>query len=73
MTNDLSTQKKQKSPPTHTVHRKYWNGKRTDFETPGVAWIREDGGLYIKLHGTQLISEGFYAFPVKSNTSGDGQ
>lgn len=73
MTNDTPIQEKQKSPPTHNICRKYWNGKRTEFETLGVAWARDDGGLYIKLHGKQIIDSGFYAFPIKDNTSGAGQ
>lgn len=73
MTSDRQLNEKQKSQPTHSIRRKFWNGKRTDFETLGVAWERDDGGLYIKLHGTQIIESGFYAFPINNDTSGDGQ
>lgn len=73
MTSDTHINEKQTSKPTHSIRRKFWNGKRTDFETLGVAWERDDGGLYIKLHGKQIIESGFYAFPIKDNTSGDGQ
>jgi len=48
--------------PTHTLRKKVGYGKQTSFENIGVAWAREDGGLYIKLHGTQIIDSGFYAF-----------
>ncbi len=54
---------KKPSTPTHAVCKKFWNGKRNEFETLGVAWQRDDGGLYIKLHGTQIIDGGFYVFP----------
>ncbi len=73
MSSDRQLNEKQKSHPTHSIRRKFWNGKRTDFETLGVAWDRDDGGLYIKLHGTQIIESGFYAFPINNDTSGDGQ
>jgi len=53
------------SKPTHILRKKVGYGKKADFETIGAAWAREDGGLYIKLHGTQIIESGFYAFPVK--------
>ena len=56
---------KSNSKPTHTLRKKVGYGKNTDFETIGAAWAREDGGLYIKLHGTQIIDSGFYAFPIK--------
>ena len=60
---------KTNSQPTHTVRKKVWNGKRTDYEIIGVAWSREDGGLYVKLYGTQVLDHGFYAFPNKSETA----
>lgn len=58
--------------PTHTLRKKFWSGKRTDFETIGVAWEREDGGLYIKLYGAQIIDSGFYAFPNKDQHNHEG-
>jgi len=32
--------------PTHTLRKKVGYGKQTSFESIGVAWAREDGGLY---------------------------
>jgi len=58
--------------PTHTLRKKVGYGKQVDFETIGVAWAREDGGLYIKLHGTQIIDSGFYAFQNKDQTITEG-
>ena len=55
------------SKPTHNLRKKVGYGKQTEFETIGVAWAREDGGFYVKLHGTQIIDGGFYAFPVKQD------
>ena len=55
--------------PTHTLRKKVGYGKQTSFESIGVAWAREDGGLYIKLHGTQIIDSGFYAFQNKDQTT----
>ena len=66
MTNQENTSnQKANAKPTHTLRKKVGYGKNTDFETIGAAWVREDGGLYIKLHGTQIIDGGFYAFPIK--------
>ncbi len=53
------------SKPTHTLRRKVYGDDEVEFETLGVAWEREDGGLYIKLYGTQIIEGVFYAFPNK--------
>jgi len=66
----MTTQKntineKSSSRPTHNLRKKIGYGKQTDFETIGVAWTRENGGLYIKLYGTQVFDGGFYAIPVK--------
>lgn len=68
MTTQFENQKSSKK-PTHTLRKKYWNGKRTDFETLGVAWQNDDGSLYIKLYGTQVIDSGFHAFPNKEETT----
>ena len=62
-TSNQSTETK----PTHNLCVKAGYGKKTKFETIGVAWVRQDGGLYIKLHGTQIVDSGFYAFPVKDS------
>lgn len=68
-TQDKTISEKTATPPTHTVRKKVWNGKRTDYEIIGVAWAREDGGLYVKLYGTQILDHGFYAFPNKSESA----
>lgn len=65
MQTQKSTQTETKSTlPTHNIRRKIGYGKQANFETIGVAWERDDGGLYIKLHGIQVVDSGFYAFAV---------
>ena len=56
-----------KMKPTHNLRMKVGYGKQVHFETIGVAWAREDGGFYIKLHGTQIIDSGFFAVPVQTH------
>jgi len=63
-TQENTSNGKSNAKPTHTLRKKVGYGKQTDFETIGAAWVRDDGGLYIKLHGTQIIDSGFYAFPI---------
>ncbi len=67
----MSNQSKSSSKPTHSLRKKVGYGKNTEFETIGVAWEREDGGLYIKLYGTQFIDSGFYAFPYADQQTGN--
>jgi hypothetical protein len=56
--------------PTHIVRQKSGYGKNTSFETLGVAWSREDGSLYIKLYGKQVVDGGFYVFAAKDQENG---
>jgi len=64
-----NTNQKNTTRPTHSVYKKVGYGKQVNFETIGVAWDRENGGLYIKLHGTQIVDGGFYVSPVKQSSS----
>ncbi len=60
---------KTNSKPTHNLRKKNGYGKQANFETIGVAWAREGGGLYIKLYGAQVIDGGFYAVLVNEQTT----
>lgn len=53
--------------PTHVVKVRHGNGKGATYEQIGVAWRNESGALYVKLYGTQVVSEGFtlYEIPEK--------
>lgn len=73
MTTSTGNTTDKNSKPTHTLRKKVGYGKQTVFETIGVAWEREEGGLYIKPYGTQIIDGGFYAFPNKGHTEEDSQ
>ena len=42
-------------------------GKKATYERIGAAWQNEDGAIYVKLHGTQLVSQGFTLYPVEDN------
>lgn len=54
-------EREQKTPrqPTHIVKMLRTEGDRSSFDRIGAAWERDDGSLYVKLHGTQIVSEGF--------------
>ncbi len=42
--------------PTHIAKVRHGFGKKATYERVGVAWLNEDGSLYVKLHGTQILS-----------------
>tara|TARA_B100001989_G_scaffold225621_1_gene180762 strand:- start:872 stop:1093 length:222 start_codon:yes stop_codon:yes gene_type:complete len=73
MTTENNTQNKGNTKPTHNICKSVGHGKNSSLETIGAAWSRDDGGLYIKLHGTQIIEGGFYAFPINKDENGAGQ
>ncbi|PLU25734.1 hypothetical protein [Sinorhizobium medicae] len=50
--------------PTHVVKMLKTEGDRSTFDRIGVAWERDDGSLYVKLHGTQIVAEGFTLYPM---------
>lgn len=42
--------------PTHVAKVRHGKGQNATYERIGVAWKNEDGGVYVKLHGTQIVS-----------------
>jgi len=50
--------------PTHVAKARTGFGKNVSFDQVGVAWQNEDGSFYIKLYGTQVISN-FSLYAIK--------
>jgi len=42
-------------------------GKKATYERIGAAWLNEDGSVYVKPYGTQVIGQGFTLYPVEDN------
>ena len=42
-------------------------GKKATYEQIGAAWLTEDGAIYVKLAGTQVVSQGFTLYAVEDN------
>lgn len=42
--------------PTHIAKIRRGYGRKANYERIGVAWKNEDGSLYVKLAGTQVVS-----------------
>ncbi len=49
-----------KAQPTHDVRVQRADG---GYETIGAAWPKDNGGLWVKLSGEQIITRGFYVLP----------
>lgn len=64
-TNETEQNNKSKS-PTHIAKVRHGYGKTASYEQIGAAWKNEKGSFYIKLHGTQIVSE-FMLYELKSN------
>ena len=62
-----------KNKPTHVVKTRDGQGKKATYERIGVAWHNaETGALYVRLHGTQIISEGFTLYPIEVDQAQGG-
>lgn len=55
--------------PTHNATTRTGHGKQATYERIGVAWKNDDGSYYVKLHGTQVVSQ-FTLYPIKSEQTG---
>lgn len=60
-----------RNPPTHVIKARTGTGQKASYERLGAAWLNpEDGSLYIRLHGTQIIKGGFTAYPLDDDQGG---
>lgn len=50
--------------PTHDVSVKRGSGDEARYERIGAGWQREDGSIYVKLVGTQLVTGGFTLYAI---------
>ena len=58
--------------PTHVAKVRHGYGKKATYERIGVAWQNEDGSLYLKLSGTQVVSAlTLYALEDKEAVTAD--
>lgn len=50
--------------PAMIAKQRVGKGKYATYERIGVAWLNDDGSLYVKVHGTQVITGGFNLYPI---------
>lgn len=63
--NDRSSER-ESNKPTHVVKVRNGTGKKASYDRIGVAWENDqDGSLYVRVHGTQIISGGFTCYPIE--------
>ena len=60
---NTETEKTKGNPPTHIAKVRHGSGEGATYEQIGAAWLNEKGAIYIKLHGTQVVS----AFSLYAN------
>ena len=56
--------------PTHVAKVRHGYGKKATYERIGVAWRNDDGSLYVKLSGTQVVSA-LTLYELEANTQED--
>ncbi|MEL6120172.1 MAG: hypothetical protein AAFR49_10890, partial [Pseudomonadota bacterium] len=51
--------------PTHVAKVRIGQGKRAQYERIGVAWAKEDGSIFVRPYGKQIIDDGFALYPIE--------
>lgn len=70
MRNNRTNNGNGKQKPNYIAKRQDGYGKNVSFTRVGAAWNREDNGsIYIKFHGTQIIDDPVYLFPVEDENN----
>lgn len=59
--------------PTMTAKQRVGYGKNTSYERLGVAWNNDDGSIYVRVHGTQIITGGFVLYPIEDDGDKAGE
>ena len=47
-------------------------GKKASYERIGAAWLTEDGSIYVKLAGKQVVDQGFTLYAADDNEKAGG-
>ncbi len=58
--------------PTHYAKVRHGTGDDATYEQIGVGWATPGGAVYVKLAGTQVVSE-FALYPAKPRPAGEAQ
>lgn len=50
--------------PDFAVKVRKGRGENARFEQIGVVWTRDNGSMFCRLVGNQVVTDGFYIFPI---------
>ena len=50
--------------PNFYAKTRHGYGKKASYERIGAAWLTEDGSIYVKLAGKQVVEQGFTLYAV---------
>lgn len=64
MNEQAKTQASGSAKPDLIAKVKEGSGENASFHTIGAAWSREDGSIYLKPYGKQILDQPLYLFPV---------
>jgi hypothetical protein len=53
--------------PDYYAKLRHGFGKKATYEQIGAAWVTEKGAIYVKLAGTQVLSQGFTLYEAEDN------
>lgn len=53
------------NPPTHIAKVRNGQGDGATFERIGVAWAKDDGSIFVRVYGTQIVTGGFALYPAE--------
>lgn len=56
--------------PNWVVKAPTGTGEKQRLERIGAAWDRDDGGVCVRLIGTQIVSQDLYIYPVEEDERG---
>jgi hypothetical protein len=69
-----TTQENTRNPkPDFIAKTRDGHGKNASFDQVGVAWSREDGSIYFKPYGKQVIEAPIYLFKVDRKNEGTAE
>lgn len=63
------TQTATKNRPNFALKVRNDTGDNVRFDQIGVAWKRDNGSMFCRLVGNQVISSGFYLFPINQEVA----
>jgi hypothetical protein len=68
--NNSSQQPEDRKGPVYIAKVRDGYGKKASYEQIGAAWINDNGSIYVKLHGKQIVDQPFTLYPIDRDQNG---